>query len=215
MSTYDRKSMTFEQAEGLAPLPAQLDRTVLSRELRAKLWACVHSQLGPNYGHILKKTGRWHNILIDLHVNHHHRRVDKYNPNGMIDQIGNVFEKGEYQHVYGWLEAVLKHDQSPPDFGERIQDILEECRAPYRVDSGVIWSLASAEEADAIKQASIALAPSRFSGARSHLANAASKLTQGDYADSVRESISAVKSVARVLEPTGDLAKALSGLAVC
>jgi hypothetical protein len=210
VSTYDRKSLAFEQAEGFAPLPAQLDRKVMSKELRAKLWAYVHSVLGPAYADILHRKGRWHTILIDLHVNHYHSRIDKYNQNGIIDRLGNVFEKEAYQKVYGWLEAVLKHDHCPPDFPGRIQNILEECRAPYRIDDDVIWPLASTEEADAVKQAIVALAPPRFSGARSHLKNAGSKLTQGDYAGSVRESISAVESIARVLEPTGDLAKALT-----
>jgi hypothetical protein len=80
------------------------------------------------------------------------------------------------------------------------------------VADGVIWPIASLEEEATLRQAVAALAPSQFSGARTHLKNAASNLTQGDYAASVRESISAVESVARVMEPTGDLSKALAGL---
>ena len=212
LSTYDRKSLTFEQAEGFAPLPAQLDRKALSKELRAKLWAYVHSQLLAQYTRILSGSGQWRTILVDLHVNHYHGRIDKFNANGIMDRTGDLFERGEYQHVYGWLEAVLKHSQCPSGFSENVQRILEECRAPYRIDDGVIWPIASTEEAEALSMANAALAASRFSGARTHLRNASSKLTQGDYAGSVRESISAVESVARVLEPTGDLAKALLGL---
>jgi hypothetical protein len=159
VSPDDRKSLTFEQAEGLAPLPAQLDRKVMSKELRAKLWAYVYSQLLPDYTQILSRQGRWHTILIDLHVNHYHHRIDKYNQNGIVERVGNLFEKEEYRKVYGWLEAVLKHDHCPPDFAGRIHDILEECRAPYRVNDGVIWPLASTEEAEAVKQAIVALAP--------------------------------------------------------
>lgn len=212
MNTYDRKSLTFEQAEGLAPLPTQLDRKVLSKELRAKLWAFVHSRMLPQYTAILSGTGPWRTILVDIHVNHHHLRIDKFNSNGIIDRIGDLFEKGEYQKVYGWLEAILKHNQCPGDFGANIQRILQECRAPYRVDDGIIWPVASIEETEALQKANAALASSRFGGARTHLRNASSKLTQGDYAGSVRESISSVESIARVLENSGDLAKALSNL---
>lgn len=211
MNTNDRKSLTFEQAEGLVPLPAQLDRKTLSKELRAKLWAFVYAEVAPQYMDMLKgRGGQWWTILTDLHVNYHHYRIDKFNPNGIVDRIGDLFEKGDYHKVYGWLEAVLKHNQCPGDFGIEIQRILEECRAPYRVDDGVIWPRASVEEAEALQQANAALGASRFGGARTHLRNASSKLTQADYAGSVRESISAVESVARVLENSGDLAKALS-----
>jgi hypothetical protein len=53
---------------------------------------------------------------------------------------------------------------------------------------------------------------SEFHGARAHLRNAASHLTAGNFADSVRESIHAVESVSRTLDPSADLSKALARL---
>jgi hypothetical protein len=38
----DRKKLSFEQAEGLAPLPTQLKRGEISKEFRAILWAELH-----------------------------------------------------------------------------------------------------------------------------------------------------------------------------
>jgi hypothetical protein len=108
--------------------------------------------------------------------------------------------------------GVLRHPNCPPDLGPAVQLVLENCRAAYRIEDGVFWPTASTEEADALIQANAALSASQFGGAKTHLKNAASKLTEGDYPASVRESISAAESVARVLEPTGDLSKALSGL---
>jgi hypothetical protein len=157
LTTHDRKSLTFEQAEGYAPLPAQLDRKVLSRELRAKLWGFVHTQIYREYASILGATGRWYTILLHLHVNHYHRRIDKFEPRGIVDRVGNLFEKGEYYQVYGWIEAVLKHDFCPRDFREQVQTILEECRAPYRIDDGIIWPVASPEESETLQKAYAAL----------------------------------------------------------
>ena len=51
-----------------------------------------------------------------------------------------------------------------------------------------------------------------FHGARAHLRNAASHLTAGNFADSVRESIHALESVSRTLDPSADLSKALARL---
>jgi AbiJ N-terminal domain 4 len=208
-----RKTLSFAQAEGLAPLPSQLARTVMSKELRAKLWAYVHSVIAPAYFDVYhRNTGPWYEIFKDLHTDHFHYRIDKLSLQGIVGKVGDLFEKGEYHQVYGWLEFVLKHPRCPRGFADRIQGILEQCRAPYRVEDGVIWSISSPEEEATIRKAISDTAQPQFGGARTHLKKAASELTQGNYASSVRESISAVESVARVLEPTGDISKALVGL---
>jgi hypothetical protein len=41
----DRKRLTFEQAEGAEPLPAQLKLREVSQELRARLWQIFHQEL--------------------------------------------------------------------------------------------------------------------------------------------------------------------------
>ena len=46
----DRKALTFEQAEGIVPLPTQLLPKEVSRELSALLWAVVHASLNRTGG---------------------------------------------------------------------------------------------------------------------------------------------------------------------
>jgi hypothetical protein len=41
----DRKRLTFEQAEGVEPLPSQLELKEVSPELRARLWSVFHELL--------------------------------------------------------------------------------------------------------------------------------------------------------------------------
>src|SRR5262249_5011919 len=69
-----------------------------------------------------------------------------------------------------------------------------------------------AAEQETIQQAFSDLRSAEFHGARDHLGKAASELTAGDFAGSIRESIHAVESVARTLEPDGKLSKALEKL---
>lgn len=213
MEKLDRRSMTFAQAEGIDPLPSQLSRTELSRELRSKLWAFVHQYVEPAYYRMLQgREQQWLAILKDQHVNFYHRRVDKFQTNGFLDRLGDMFDHKPYQDVYGWLQFVLRHPSCPKNFEEGLQKVLTECRAPYRVSDQTFWPIATQEEADAVNAAMVAVSSQQYSGARTHLTSAGTKLSQGDYAGSVRESISAVESVARVLESSGDLAKALAGL---
>jgi hypothetical protein len=210
-SAMDRRYLTFEQAEGLAPLPMQLKRDEVSKELRAKLWAYIYGVLYPQYEReMLAGRGRWLSILMDVHVLRDHYRIDKFNVNGIVDRIGNLIEKGRYDQLYGWLDFVIKHDKCPQDFIDKVAAILVECKSGYRIVDGAFWPLSSEEETAAVGQAISDVSNAQFSGARSHLRNAASNLTQGKYPESIRESISAVESVARVLESSGEFSKALA-----
>jgi hypothetical protein len=91
-------------------------------------------------------------------------------------------------------------------FSSRVDHAMAGCRLAYRVfDGRVICPIGSDTERQTIERAFVDLAKTEFNGARAHLRNAAEELTAGHYADSVRESIHAVESVARVLEPTANV----------
>jgi hypothetical protein len=108
----------------------------------------------------------------------------------------------------------LKHPASPPKFADHIEGILRICRAAYRViDRKVICPIVSEVDHSTITKAFAELAAKQFNGARAHLHHAASHLTAGKYADSVRESIHAVEAVGKTLDPNADmLPKALKKL---
>lgn len=216
----DRMKLSFEQAEGAAPLPSQLQLREISRELRAVLWDAVHDHLngainyvsyGDNY------VGEpWSIILKAEHVFRQHKMTDDFNtdPEHIIRQVRSIFEDGNYLAVFGWLEFVLKHRSCPPDFAAEIDEILRYCSAAYRViDRHVISPISSDTEHETIVKAFADLAAAQFNGARAHLRSAASHLTAGAYADSVRESIHAVEAVGRTLDPSANtLNKALARL---
>jgi hypothetical protein len=117
--------------------------------------------------------------------------------------------KGNYADIYGWLQFVLQK-RPPAAFAEKIEEILRYCRSPYRVvDSTVLCPIGSDEDAATVNRAFQDTQQAGLSGGREHLKSAASELSGGNFADSVRESIHAVESVVRVLEPNGDFSKAL------
>jgi hypothetical protein len=64
-----RKVLTFAQAEGLAPLPAQLAKTELSPSLRARLWNVLHSSLlAARVSSTQRLSTPWAQILKDKHI---------------------------------------------------------------------------------------------------------------------------------------------------
>jgi len=215
----DRIRLSFEQAEGVEPLPSQLKLREVSPELRAVLWNTIQSYLAASTGRsdygkpYLEKP--WSTILRDDHVYRRHKMVDDY-ANIAKDrslETRSIFERGNYIAIFGWLEFVLKHPACPSDLHKRIESNLRYCRAAYRVvDKQVICPIASSAEHATIVRAFADLDATQFNGARAHLRNAASNLTAGEFADSVRESIHAVESVCRTLDPSADLSKALARL---
>lgn len=69
------------------------------------------------------------------------------------------------------------------------------------MDGDTIVPFATPEEGAAVAQALQALGETDMKGAKAHLKAAATACSEGKFADSVRESIHAVESVARMLAP--------------
>lgn len=215
----DRIRLSFEQAEGVEPLPSQLQLREVSSELRAVLWNTIQHSLEGSTGHsdyvqpYLEKP--WLIILKEELVYRRHKMVDDFS-NIASDrslEVRRIFEHGDYIAIFGWLEFVLKHPACPQDLHKRIESNLRYSRAAYRViDKMVICPIGSSAEHATIVKAFADLDTIQFNGARAHLRNAASNLTAGEFADSVRESIHAVESVSRTLDPSADLSKALARL---
>jgi hypothetical protein len=211
-----RKELTFAQAEGAEPLPTQLKRTEVSKQLRAVLWNYVYGQLQATAvrNTFMYVGDPWRTALKDVHVHQFHEPADEF-VTRLKDATGSVkavFMHGDYVLIYGWVQHVSRLRRIP-DFENRISAILSYCHSPYRViASEVICPVGSAQEAEAIGKALADLKSAGLVGGREHLETAAAELSAGNFADSVRESITAVGSVVRVLAPDGDFSKALAKL---
>jgi hypothetical protein len=214
----DRKRLTFEQAEGAQPIPGQLALKELSEELRARLWAVVFESLRQSRYSDYGKTRMidpWLTVLFKMHVYRHHRPADEFHAryDDHISSTKKIFTRGDYLEVFGWLQWVLRARR---DNGllDRLHSALEEGGAAYRLldDDETIVPISSEQELSTLKAALADLSAKEFGGARAHLTKAAQQLTVGQIADSIRESIHAVESVVRVLEPHGDFSKALARL---
>lgn len=214
--TERRKRLTFEQAEGEEPLPTQLRLKEVSSELRAKLWhvfneSLVHSTLDRGvYDGDVHMVGHWLSILYDKHVNRDHKMADEFISSAefQIKQVKQIFVKGNYIDLFGFVQWVLRHPEKPYELDRKVAWALEASRAAYTlIDGDTIVPIGSEAEASTIEQAFADLKRTEFNGARAHLSAAGSSLTSGQYADSIRESIHAVELVARVLDPA---AKTLS-----
>ena len=89
-------------------------------------------------------------------------------------------------------------------FASRMKHVFSRCRLAYTIDEGqppTIVPAVTPEEGIAVVEALQTLRDAGLDGASSHLRNASECVNAGDWAGSVRESIHAVESVARQLDP--------------
>lgn len=103
--------------------------------------------------------------------------------------------------VLGFFDWLLTGVGRPPIRADEIDAILVHCRSAYRVIDGSICFAGTDEEVETLKRAFADLSAAGFNGARAHLREAAKRLTNGDWSDSIRESIHAVEAVAVLIEP--------------
>jgi hypothetical protein len=217
----DRKKLTFEQAEGAEPLPMQLKLGELSPLLRSAIWAVAYAHM-----RVSQEKGElddfWENVTYDWHVYRKHQPADEHKAS--FTYWSGVFKKivlhDSYTDVFGLLQHILRFSRAqqiayrtPAHFISGISSALNIGHAAYRVlDGDTIVPIGSDAEAETIQHAFVDLAKTEFRGAREHLRKAAEELSAGRAADSIRESIHAVESVVRVLEPDGNFLRALRRL---
>jgi len=157
----------------------------------------------------------WKFILCDYHVIHEHFLIDEYdnNSNAQIKKLKEIVQSPEYYRVLGFIQFVLRHPGCPHDFRSEIDAALVFGRAAYRIlDENTIIPIAAETDKAALSKAFADLSTQELNGARNHLRKAGEALTSGSFADSVRESIHSVESVARTLETSGSFNGALTKL---
>ena len=109
---------------------------------------------------------------------------------------------------------MIRHAECPDYLPKQIQKALEESQAAYRLIDSTFIPFGNPEEASSLALAFADVEAGGFGGALSHLRQAVATVNSGDYASSVRESIHAVESVAKRLDPTAStLGPALKTLA--
>lgn len=213
----DRQRISFAQAEGAEPLPQQLKIREVSQQLRSLAWRLVYESMQhdidhPTMGGYPYFKGRWKTILYDWHVLHKNGFADEFfNKAGdLVEEIKDIFSRQDYIRIFDFVEFVIRHRSCPYNFVENLEHVLQYSRSAYRIVDRSIVPMASDAEAAVAVKAFESLNAGRFRAARQHLRVAGEKLTRGEWADSIRESVHAVESVVSVLEPeAGSVSRAL------
>lgn len=219
MSEYKRSEITFEQAEGLQPLPAQMEQKFVSLPLRAFLLRETLSNIKAerNNSYSSAELGPyWARTFTEYCLEQGISPSDIYSRYGAVEtKLDTLFMKGSYGKVLGAVEYFvrsLSDTRLGATYAAAVRGQLERLHCAYRLIENSIVPIASAEEAATIVDALNDLKADGMGGAKAHLLQAGSFLTAGAFADSIRESIHAVESVARSLTGKSSLREALNEL---
>jgi hypothetical protein len=217
----ERRKLTFEQAEGVEPLPSQLQLKEISPELSARLFELIHNEFNRSSRYVDTFSGKWvlmepwMNVLLRYHIERLRLASDEFisdlRPN--LARIKKIIFGNDYTQIFGFLQFALRTRLPDRAFIDELKRVLLVSRAAYAVvENDTIVPITSEAEGQILIKALSDLSLSGLAGAKAHLKDAAERLTSGEYASSIRESIHSVESVARWLAPSGKLGEALAKL---
>lgn len=198
------KNLTFSQRNGLAPLPEQLKLNEVSEQHRLLL--CYHYT-----EHCRGKVGIYGAVddwlftfTRNAWVRHFNRLIARYDSSWAHWEkfIHGVLMSAEYNRLFDFLEFTLTDRWVPQDFKAEIISSFEESRSAYRVIDSQIVAIGQEKQGEVYLRALHEADNFGFSSARAHLVAAGREIASGNWANSVRESIHAVESVARNVSTT-------------
>lgn len=214
----DPASLSFSQAQGYEDVPGPLKLEELDGRERNRIWNTLYVHLNSSrktdtiFGSSWV-TGDWEKVLKVMHCSFDDRALDDWDSDFDTNRkaLRRHIEKDPFYRVFDRLQFIMRTLDWPGDFIRSMKVTFEECRLAYAIDKGpppTILPVATPQEGAALIESLQTLHQAGLRGCTSHLRNAAQSINQRDWAGGVRESIHAVESVARKIDP--DAARTLT-----
>jgi hypothetical protein len=209
--------MKFSQRKGYKPVSEVIQTDGMDENLRNSLWNVLYISMWSNKAFLyarhpksdfeLFSTRLWCNyfkVPLDTRPERH---------DFILQQIREYFLSCEWYEVYDFLEFVL-NNFSEWLSADVVNKMLERELSGHRFIDGIITDVTDKQEIDMLESA---LTDQDFPFVREHLRRALELLSnreQPDYRNSIKESISAVESLARIVtgSPKATLGEALKVL---
>ncbi|MEW5547093.1 AbiJ-NTD4 domain-containing protein [Pseudomonas soli] len=202
--------MDFSQRMGLAPVHVVAQTESIDGELLVSLWNVICLQLFSQYrpgNHIgidILAHSNFNELALKVYSGFFKKPVD-FAPESwksFKQELRDFFFKSPWHRIYSFLEFLvsINYGNSSGQLVREFNKVLERENSAYRFLSGCVTPITSTEE---VKEVESAIGKSdRYAGVRTHLQTALGLLTDRenpDYRNSIKESISAVESLAKKL----------------
>ena len=199
--------MSFSERRGLRSPKSVIQKDSMDADLRNGLWNAVYFCFLEKHlltFNITENARLWPVVRV-LWSDYFKGPLDEipYFATETSARIRNYFFGCKWNEVYDFLEFVARASDdvfSVGAFGSLCNSVLERELSAYRFVGDKIVSITAEEEIEAIEAA--LGSPDPFLGVRQHIESALDKLSDRespDYRNSIKESISAVESLAKVV----------------
>lgn len=202
----EEDNLTFSQRNGLSPLPPQLSLGEVSNEM--KLYFDYYIGLEFERESFVDATGTYFypsyaRVSQDLHVKFFKLHPSSFSSKTSLvkNRIDSIVRGENYGLLFDLVEFFFNHDLCSSAFKTELANVFEETRSAYRVKDNKILAIGTVEQKNTFETALEAADSMGTNAPKTHLISSGTHLRNGDWADSVRESIHAVESVTKFLEP--------------
>lgn len=216
---------SFSQRKGLKPIPEIIQINSMNAELRNGLWNTLDSLLWSTSGFMFSRSG--HNGMYwfsrNLWANYFKKPIDTLpsNSSNILPLIRTYYFASSWNEVYDFIDFVAAYlsnkslsDDAKSHPYHLLNAMLERELSGYRFVNQILTDITSEQESEMLQEV---LKDSQFKGVSSHLNRALelySDRVNPDYRNSIKESISAVESMAKIVtsNPKAMLSDALKTL---
>lgn len=205
--------MRFSQRLGLSPATKLAQRESMDDELRNSLWSLLtlfywDTYKAPGSGMYGRSDyvdrSNLNPLVVSLWLHYFKKPIDTINTywEHCLETLRKHFFSAKWFEVYDFVEFVADYGprESNQKFIEVANSFLERENAAYRFIGGRIVEITSAEEIEEVEAA--LEGAGKYPGVQTHLKTALALLSDRkspDYRNSIKESISAVESLAKQL----------------
>ena len=203
--------MDFSQRMGLLPASKVIQSNSIDMDLRNALWnilsECYWRTYFPDYGGNTPVEGsNFEEFSRRLYSKFYKKLLDDL-PWGwgtVLEQMKKEVIFGDWHRTYSFLEFVVEHAPGGAEISEHFILLCNEAfvieNSAYRFVAQKLTEITSPQEIEEIEAA--ISGPSKYAGVTTHLQTSLGFLTdrqRPDYRNSIKESISAVESLAKKL----------------
>ena len=197
------RNLSFSQAHGYEALPSQLNLEELPEKARVHIWNVFYEDLLDESEYL---TLEWVSILHRVHVWHDHRPLDEWDgrTDVLCEDIQFRIYKLPFNKVFDLIQFIMRQPECPDAFTKSMKDVFSRCRLAYTIvedQPPTIVQAVTKIEGEEIVSSLNQLNKAGLTGSTSHLRKSAECIKRSEWADSIRESINAVESVARQIAP--------------
>jgi len=205
----DVKNIPFSQRNGMAPIPPQLRIGEVSTELRRFIDYSISKEIDRVEKHMYESSyfdGAWKEVATDFHVLFLQQSArtfknSAYEVSKTLERLVVQLSIGE---LFDLVEFFAQHPKCSVNLKQDLANAFTHARSAYRLVDGQVIVIGTEEQGTAVERAIQVAESAGASAARHHLVASGAELRNGNWVNSVRESIHAVEAMSRKIDPTAN-----------